>query len=214
VRERQRFYGFIAGLGTTSGTRIVVGRWTTTPYGPFSDVMVEKPTGQRVLLAPSVRIAHLISQTYEFDEVRVTPVTVLVDGADDAGSAAGPGTTWTVSSAGLRLKLTTGGRMPVGRLLGSVPVALASRTQWAGAVDPVASALMRGVHTRGTGRSGLRAWYSPVDLHRIETASGTLAGESLGSLAPVDPPTRFGFSSTPRTPSVTKVVSTVETDVT
>jgi hypothetical protein len=209
VRERQRFYGYIAGLGTTSGTRIVVGRWTTTPYGPFSDVMIEESTGHRVLLAPSVRIAHLISQTYEFDNVRVTPVTVH---ADDAGD--GAGATWNVSSAGFRLTFTTGGRMPVGRLLGAVPVALASRTQWARAVDPVATMVMRGVHTRGTGRSGLRAWYSPVDLRRIEQASGTLAGKSLGSLAPVDPPTRFGFSSTPRIPTVTKVVSTVETNVT
>jgi hypothetical protein len=31
-----------------------------------------------------------------------------------------------------------------------------------------------------------------------------------GRLAPVDPPCRFGFSSTPRRPSVTSVVTTVE----
>ena len=29
-------------------------------------------------------------------------------------------------------------------------------------------------------------------------------------LTPVDPPCRFGFSSTPRRPSVTQVVTTVE----
>ena len=30
------------------------------------------------------------------------------------------------------------------------------------------------------------------------------------ALAPVDPPCRFGFSSTPRRPSVTSVVTTIE----
>jgi len=37
-----------------------------------------------------------------------------------------------------------------------------------------------------------------------------LDGVDLGELALVDPPCRFGFSSTPRSPSVTSVVTTVE----
>ena len=39
---------------------------------------------------------------------------------------------------------------------------------------------------------------------------GTLDGTPLGALAPVEPPARFGFSSTPSRPSVTTVVTTVE----
>jgi hypothetical protein len=39
---------------------------------------------------------------------------------------------------------------------------------------------------------------------------GSWDGADLGELAPVDPPARFGFSSTPARPSLTRVVSTVE----
>src|SRR5699024_6852506 len=44
-----RFVGEIAGVGTTSGTRVVVGRWEDSPFGPFGDAMVETADGHRVL---------------------------------------------------------------------------------------------------------------------------------------------------------------------
>ena len=44
----------------------------------------------------------------------------------------------------------------------------------------------------------------------LVTAEGGYDLEDLGGLAPVDPPTTFGFSSTPRGPSVTTVATTVE----
>ena len=55
---RQRFHGAIAGIGSTSGTRIVVGRWDRSPWGAFADLMVETPTGHRVLIAPSEQVAE------------------------------------------------------------------------------------------------------------------------------------------------------------
>ena len=70
--------------------------------------------------------------------------------------------------------------------------------------------VLHGVSTRGQARSGRREWYGATDLHAITSASGALAGRALGRLAPVEPPTRFGFSSTPARPSVTTVVTTVE----
>jgi hypothetical protein len=36
------------------------------------------------------------------------------------------------------------------------------------------------------------------------------AGTDLGDLADVDPPVRFGFSSTPRRPSIVAVTTTVQ----
>ena len=48
-----RFTGTITGLGTASGTRIVIGDWTTSPFGRFTDVMIEDAAGQRRLLAPT-----------------------------------------------------------------------------------------------------------------------------------------------------------------
>jgi hypothetical protein len=69
---------------------------------------------------------------------------------------------------------------------------------------------MRGVRTRGVARAGRREWYGATDARELTSLSGSFDGAGLGSLAPVDPPCRFGFSSTPRRPTVTTVVTTVE----
>ena len=50
---RSRFRGEIAGIGSSSGTRVVVGRWAASPLGSFTDAMVETARGYRVLVAPS-----------------------------------------------------------------------------------------------------------------------------------------------------------------
>lgn len=197
---RERYQGRIAGVGTTSGTRLVVGHWTHTPLGAFADVMVERPDGHRVLLAPSEAVREVIEATYVFDEVRVEDVAAVE--CSDA---------WRVTSPSLDLHIEFGGRSRLGWLLSAVPDALATSTWWATLVDPVASRVMDGVRTRGTAREGRREWYGATDLRHVTAASGTFDGRPLGSLAPVDPPCRFGFSSTPRTPSVTSVVTTIET---
>ena len=74
--QRLRFTGAIAGVGSTSGVRFVVGRWTESPLGSFADVMVEDATGHRVLIAPRQQVADFVASTYSFDEVRVEPVSV------------------------------------------------------------------------------------------------------------------------------------------
>ena len=197
---RERYQGRIAGVGTTSGTRLVVGNWAHTPLGRFADVMVERPDGHRVLLAPSDAVRDVIEATYVFDEVRVEPVSVAeADG------------TWAVSGPSLSLRLGFGRRSGFGWLLRAVPSRLATSTRWATLVDPVAARVMDGVRTRGVAREGRQEWYGATDLRLVTSASGSFDGEPLGSLAPVDPPCRFGFSSTPRTPSVTSVTTTIET---
>jgi hypothetical protein len=197
---RERYAGRIAGVGTTSGTRLVVGHWTHTSMGPFSDVMVERADGHRILLAPNPAVRDVIEATYNFDEVRLEPVTV--DAADPF---------WHLTSPSLSLSLEVGGRSPVGWLLRGVPPSIATSTTWATLVDPVARRVLDGVRTRGTAKEGRREWYGATDVRRVTAASGTFDGVHLGALAPVDPPCRFGFSSTPRTPSVTNVVTTIET---
>jgi hypothetical protein len=47
-------------------------------------------------------------------------------------------------------------------------------------------------------------------VRAVTGIAGEWRGVDLGSLAPVDPPCRFGFSSTPARPSVTSVVTTIE----
>jgi hypothetical protein len=197
---RERYQGRIAGVGTTSGTRLVVGNWAHTPLGRFADVMVERPDGHRVLLAPSEAVRDVIEATYVFDEVRVEPVSV---------TEAGP--SWEVTSPSLSLRIGYGRRSALGWLLRAVPPRLATSTRWARLVDPVAARVLDGVRTRGEAREGRREWYGATDLRLVTSAAGSFDGAPLGSLAPVDPPCRFGFSSTPRTPSVTSVTTTIET---
>jgi hypothetical protein len=198
-RHRQRFHGQIAGLGSTSGTRVVVGRWESSPLGAFADVMLERADGHRILYAPSAEVGDFVSDTYVFDEVRTVPVAAEV-----------AGDRWTVRADDLQLAFTTGGRLPLGWALRAVPGPVARSTSWAALVDPVARVVLHGVSTRGQARSGRREWYGATDLHAVTSLVGTLAGEVLGRLAPVAPPTRFGFSSTPARPSVTTVATTVE----
>ncbi len=196
---RLRFHGRIVGVGSTSGVRLVVGHWHRTPLGEFSDVMVETAIGHRLLLGPTAEVAELIGSSYTFDEMRIEPVSVT-------RSATG----WTVTTPSLTLKVGIGRRTPLGRLLRVVPTRLATEPAWASAADPISRVVMRGVRTRGSAGGGRREWYGATDVHEIVSLNGEFDGMDLGGLAPVDPPCRFGFSSTPRRPSVTDVVTTVD----
>lgn len=200
MRIRERFTGQIAGVGSTSGTRVVVGRWDSSPWGPFADVMVEDASGHRVLLAPDERTRDFVVATYTFDEVVIEPVEVT-------GSSQ-----WHVRTPSLDLRLGVGGRTALGCLLRGVPPRLATSPVWCSAIDPVARVVLRGVRTRGSAGHGRREWYGATSVHAVTELTGTWRGASLGELARVDPPCRFGFSSTPARPSVTSVVTTVERD--
>ncbi|HTW16093.1 MAG TPA: hypothetical protein VMF51_13240 [Nocardioides sp.] len=195
---RTRFRGAIAGVGTTSGVRVVVGRWSESPYGGFADAMVETAAGRRVLLAPSSEVAEFVASTYSFDEVRVELFSVVA-GAD----------AWTVRSESLALVVELGAPTALGRLLRLVPSRLAEAPWWCTVTDPVARLVLRGVRTRGSAGGGRREYYGATGVRRISRATGSFDGLDLGTLAPVDPPPRFGFSSTPRRPAVTDVVTTV-----
>lgn len=200
IAETHRFRGAIAGTGSRSGVRVVVGHWTSTPLGPFADAMVETADGHRLLLAPRGDVAEFISSTYTFDEVRLEPVEVR----------AWPGC-WEVRSRSLSVDLALGGRTPLGRLLRLLPTRLAESPAWCTVTDPVARLVLDGVRTRGSARDGRREYYGATDAHDVVAVRGSFAGRDLGPIAPVDPPCRFGFSSTPRRPSVTTVVTTVVT---
>ena len=195
-----RFEGHIAGVGTAEGTRLVLGHWPRSPFGPFADAMVERADGHRVLLAPDERVAEFVSATYRFDEVRLVPVQVRRAGAG-----------WWVSAGPLTLWFEVGARAPLGHLLRLVPPVVARSRWWAHAVSPVARVVLPGVRTVGTAGGGRREWYGARDVHRVRTLRASWAGTDLGALRPVEPPPRFGFSSTPAEPSLVAVTSTVRT---
>ena len=77
-----RFRGRILGAGSTSGLRLVIGDWTCSPLGAFTDVMVATAQGRRILLAPDEAVAQYVSATYTFDEVRLC-LLYTSDAADD-----------------------------------------------------------------------------------------------------------------------------------
>jgi hypothetical protein len=198
---RDVFSGAIAGLGTGSGVRVVVGRWQASPYGPFTDVMLAEPDGTRWLLAPSVEIADYVAATYRFDRVEVGAVVADVHGE-------GPWR-WRVTAPGLDLWFDIERRTPLGRLLRLVPAPLATAPAFTVVTDPVARVALRGVRTRGSAGGGRREHYGATDLHRVVRAGGTWRDRDLGPLQPVHPDPGFGFGSTPQRPSITTLVTTV-----
>lgn len=193
-----RFRGEIAGFGTASGHRVVVGRWPSSPFGPFADVMLEAPDGVRTLVAPSDPVAEFVSGTYTFDRVVVAPVTV-----DRSAARLG------VEAGGLVAELTTGARTALGWALRAVPGPVARAPWWCALIDPVARRVVRGVRTRGTAGNGRHEWYGATDQHRIVAVRASLDGIDLGALADLWPPVRFGFGSAPRRPSVVALTTTV-----
>lgn len=198
---RVDFGGHIAGFGTTEGTRVVVGRWLETPFGPFVDVMAERDDGTRLLLAPSDDVADLVAATYAFDAVHVVPVSLRVDEARRR---------WRLRAGPLTADLTIGTRTRLGRVLVVLPRHRAVAPLVATVADPVARVVLDGVRTRGTAGRGRREWYAASDQHEITAVRALWGSSDLGALAQVRPAVRFGFSSVPAAPSVTRVRTTVE----
>jgi hypothetical protein len=199
---RTAFDGWIAGLGTTSGTRLVLGHWPRSPFGPVSDVMIERADGRRLLLAQTERLAEFVAATYHFDDVRIVSLDLRRDGGQ-----------WTLAAGPLDLEFQTGGRTALGWLLRAVPPALARQPAWVRAIDAPARLLLKGVRTHGSAGNGRYEWYGAQDLHPITAATATLDGQDLGALTAIDPPVRFGFGSTPPAPSLVRITTTVEVPV-
>ena len=197
--DRQEFTGWIAGVGTDSGHRVVIGHWPRSPYGVVTDAMVEDPTGHRTLYAPTPRLAEFLAAAYRFDEVRVAPCRAR---------RSSPG--WTVQAGPLRVVFATGRRSLLGWLLRVMPAWLTRMPWWVGLLDVVARRVLPGVRTRGRTRDGRRQWYGAQDLHPIVAADATLEGRDLGTLRAVDPPVGFGFGSVPSRPSLVQLTTIIE----
>lgn len=172
--------------------------WQDSAFGPFSDVMVQEPSGHRILLAPTPHVAEFIAATYSFDEVRVVEVCArLADG------------TLNVDAGPLEIKAVTGSRTFLGSALRSLPRRLAVHPRWLAAVNPLAALAAPGARTYGTAGSGRTEFYGVSDLHHVTAAVVSWEGGDAGVLAPIRPAVTFGFSSVPPRPSVARVRTTV-----
>ncbi|MCW2810823.1 MAG: hypothetical protein JWP61_1281 [Friedmanniella sp.] len=193
-----KFEGQVVGVGSSSGVRVVVGIWNRSPFGRFTNVMVQQVDGHRALLAPSEAVADWLVGTYVLDEVVVGPVRLATDGPRRQ-----------VQAPGLDLSFTVGPRTRLGRVLHLVPRRVATSPVWVTLINPVARAVLAGVQTRGAVRNGRTEFYGAYDLRRVVAAEGQWRGLPLGDLTPVEPPVTFGFASTPAQPVVTSLVTTV-----
>lgn len=205
-----RFTGRIAGFGTASGTRIVIGIWEHSPFGRFADVMIEDSRGHRTLLAPSHEVADFVGGTYTFDDVLVRPVGVRrVEGGlvvDVGGSAPADA---SVGSWRLCVHVRVGAVSPLGRVLRSFPVALSTWPTWLRVIDPIARLVLPGVRTAGSAGRGRREFYGVTCVRRIAWASARLDGADLGAFGALEPAVRFGFGSAPPEPSLVDLVTTI-----
>lgn len=192
------FEGEIAGFGTSSGTRCVIGSWARSPFGTFTDVMIESSAGLRTLVAPTEAVARYVAATYAFDEIRIGPV-----------SSRRTPDRLTVNGENLELQLEIGARTSLGWLLRCVPPRLATSRRFATAIDPLARRIVRGVRTKGTAGGGRTETYGATDVHGIVAVAGTLDGAAVGTLTDLWPPVRFGFSSAPPTPAIVAVTTKI-----
>jgi hypothetical protein len=199
-RNREQFTGWIAGMGTDSGQRIVIGHWPRSPYGVVTDVMVEDPAGHRTLYAPTPQLAEFLTATYRFHDAQVVTCT-----------ARRLGPCWKVQAGPLHVSFTVGRRSVLGWLLWAMPPVLAQTAWWASLLDLPARWLLPGVRTRGRTRDGRRQWYSARDLHSVIAAVAALHGRDLGALRAVQPPVGFGFASVPDRPYLVRLTTMIET---
>lgn len=199
-RVVDRFTGRILGAGSSSGLRFVVGDWQHSPLGAFTDVMIATAQGRRILVAPDQGVVDYVTATYTFDEVVLAPVQLHETGG---------GSRWHLEAGSLTVDLSIGLRTRTGWLLRAVPRPVARSRTFATIVDPIARLVHPGVRTRGSAGNGRREYYGAHDQHAVTRISGHWQGSDLGDVAPVTPAPRFGFSSTPARPSLTRVTTTI-----
>jgi len=179
---RYELRGRIAATGFTSGDRVVIGMWDSSPIGSFADVMWAEPDGTRVLYA-APGPAAFITAVYRFDRVVEQTVGASFDGR-----------TLRVTVGDVEIALT-----------GGVSMAFPPRPPWVTRYveAPIARRLMA-VETFGTSPTGVREWYRATAVRRVRAVS-VRGPRDLGAMAPVEPVCGFGFSEPPTFPSITEV---------
>jgi hypothetical protein len=199
-----RFDGHIVGASFESGDTIVAGRWRTSPFGPFADVMWRRADGRRVLLAPTEATRAFVTSHYNFDEAIDAPVRIERD-PDGAVRVTGGPIDMTLRAHGIDLP---------GRLIRLRPRWLRERPAWIAVEDallrPVVGPLFgaNGVHVRGTTGAGAREWYAIHDV-RAAIATATVDGASLGATTALSS-AGFGFSEFPSRSTILRVTSLIE----
>ncbi len=177
----------------------MVGAWEQSPFGAFTDVMLQTAGDERILLAPDDAVAEFVASTYQFDRVETGDVSA------DLGADA-----LTITAESFDARIGIGGPTRIDRLLRLVPRRLAATPRWLRAIDPIAARVVPGVHTYGTAGNGRVEYYGVRRSRRITGIEGHYRGVPFGGLAPLRPPVSFGFSSAPPSPQIVSVTTTID----
>ncbi|RJU87869.1 MAG: hypothetical protein DWB89_00790 [Candidatus Poseidoniales archaeon] len=184
------FVGRITSTGFSTGDRIVIGDWRESPLGSFTNIMWAKPDGSRVLLSPSEMHAEYVSELYNFEDVRVTEITV------ERGKRG-----ISINGGGLDIKIGWGIALPIPFW----------RPLWfIASFEALFSRILFGTRTHGITKNGRREWYSVRSLSRILKAEASFEGEDLGMKRDFEIDACFGFSEPPSIPASVTLKSYIE----
>ena len=183
------FKGRVISSGFQTGDMVVIGDWSDSPQGAFTNLMWAKPDGTRVLIAPSEELGDFVSSLYSFDEVIVSPMEIER----------------TEKSIEVECDL---GRVCMKWGL-NVPLPF-SRPRWFIAnIEAPFARLFFGTKTHGTTRNGRKEWYHVRGLSRMKSVELELDGRSTKQMTGMAPSACFGFSNPPRMPLSVRVDSLI-----
>ncbi len=181
------FKGRVISSGFQTGDMVVIGDWSDSPQGAFTNLMWAKPDGTRVLIAPSEELGDFVSSLYSFDEVIVSSMEIER----------------TKKSIEVECDL---GRVSM-RWGMNVPLPF-SRPRWFIAnIEAPFARLFFGTKTHGTTRNGRKEWYHVRGLSRMKSVELELDGRSSNQMTGMAPSACFGFSNPPRMPLSVRVDS-------
>jgi len=184
------FTGRITSTGFSTGDRIVIGDWSDSPLGSFTNVMWAKPDGSRILLSPSEMHAEYVSELYNFEEVKVTEISVERGNKEVS-----------IEGGGLSVRISWGVTFPIPFW----------RPLWfIASFEALFGRILFGTKTHGVTRNGRREWYSVRSLSRIVKAEASFEGEDLGGKKDFEIDACFGFSEPPSMPASVTLKSYIE----
>lgn len=187
---REVFRGRIFSSSFERGDRVVIGAWDDSPLGGFTNIMWADPNGNRTLLSPSEKHAEYVSSLYSFEEIRIVPVDVKIDGKSIS-----------VKADDFSVYMSWGFRFPL-----PFP-----RPLWfISSVENFFAKTLFGTRTHGIANNGSEEWYSIRSISWLKGASAIVSGDNLGAMSSRTESSCFGFSEPPRRPAAVSLSSIIE----
>ena len=185
-----KFEGRISSSSFSSGDRIVVGDWISSPLGSFINIMWARPDGKRILISPSKNCADYVSTIYSFEEVIILPIDI---NRKDKKIE--------INALDLSIIFEWG-------ISAHIPF---KRPKWfISTIEYLVGNIIFGTKTHGKTKDGRKEWYMIREISMISKAYGRFKGESFGRMENNTEASRFGFSEPPKRPMSVLVNSLIE----